>query len=294
MNKSAPCSMHRALFRTSAAQRARVMTRARVLLMFFSSAIYRVGGREPSGVRSNVYSRRQKVAHTTHCSVSAHVRSERALCTHTCRKKEKYGRLIPSRRLIILCGVQDRESSRLHHIRVRCHTQSSTLFLHWCPEPGGAAAANANLFHFQLTFYIVFGYLRFFLVFLMLATSSSSNFTPFRRRAGRIGSCWCFLCVAHGPQIFLLLSLRIHFPLLSIFHCFFHFGPCVVIIQLTSCRRFSFFKLEEFFCFIFPSSFWSSRSSVGFVPGFHPAAFTSQLSSGSDAILIANLHFILL
>ena len=36
--------------------------------------------------------------------------------------------------------------SRLRRIRVRCHTQSTVLLLRWCPVPGGAAVAIANLF----------------------------------------------------------------------------------------------------------------------------------------------------
>ena len=36
--------------------------------------------------------------------------------------------------------------SRLSRIRVRCHTDSTVLLLRWCPVPGAAAAAIANLF----------------------------------------------------------------------------------------------------------------------------------------------------
>ena len=81
------------------------------------------------------------------------------------------------------------------------------------------------------------------------------------------GGCWEkeVLCVAHCPQIFLLLPLRIHSLLLSIFHGFCLFDPSVVILHIIPCRRFSFFR-HRVPCSCFPC----------------------------DAILIANLHFILL
>ena len=85
-----------------------------------------------------------------------------------------------------------------------------------------------------------------------------------------------FLCVAQCP----------------IFHGFFHFDPRAVTLHIISCRRFSLFRLEKFI-----NPFWSSYGSVGFVLcvefRFHSAC-TTHLLSGSDAILIANLHFILL
>ena len=91
----------------------------------------------------------------------------------------------------------------------------------------------------------------------MLATSSSSNFTPLKLRAGWIGSCGQFsLCVALSTDILLLLSLHTHFPLLSIFHDFFcHFDPCVVVSHFISFRRFSFLRFEEMVTLIFLSFF---------------------------------------
>ena len=74
----------------------------------------------------------------------------------------------------------------------------------------------------------------------MLATSSSSNFTPFRQRAGRIGSCGGFsLCVALSTDN----------------------AACVVVFQYISFRRVSFLRFEEFVNLIFPSPFWSSHWS---------------------------------
>ena len=77
------------------------------------------------------------------------------------------------------------------------------------------------------------------------------------------------------------------------FTVFCHFDPCVVILHIVSCCRFSLFRLEEFVNLVFPSSFWSSHGSVGFLfcVDFR---VPSHLSSGGDAILIANLHCILL
>ena len=75
---------------------------------------------------------------------------------------------------------------------------------------------------------------------------------------------WVFLCVAHFPHIFLLMSLHSRFPTLTIFQ---RFLPLWSIRCFSSCHflliGFSLFRLEEFVDLIFPSSFWSSYGSVG-------------------------------
>ena len=100
---------------------------------------------------------------------------------------------------------------------------------------------------------------------VMLATSSSPNFTPFRYRASRIGSCGGFSL--RSTQSTDLSSAVLAYSLSNIIHCsvFCHFDPCVVILHIISCCRFSLFRLKEFVNLVFPSSFWSSYGSVGFV-----------------------------
>ena len=163
--------------------------------------------------------------------------------------------------------------------RVRRHTQSSALLLHWCPGPGGAAAAIANVFSlffhlFDLVlswsihcwyFLHSLGYLLFFLIYVMLATSLSSNFTLFTYRAGRAGSCGGYL---------LLCTLSTDTAAAVVAHSFFiAFHPSrffaslihvLLFFKSLSCCRFSFLRLEEFIYFIFQSLFCSSNNSVGF------------------------------
>ena len=77
------------------------------------------------------------------------------------------------------------------------------------------------------------------------------------------------------------------------FTVFCHFDPCVVLLHIISCCRFSLFQREEFVNLVFPSSFWSSYGSVGcvfcveirvpfscFLPIFRPVAmrFSSPIS----------------
>ena len=146
--------------------------------------------------------------------------------------------------------------------------------------------------------------LKLFDVRLMSATSCSSNFTPFKWRAGRTGSSavhtihqrqcglWyvatrCspphvpptshssgsvlveldlvedFFCCAHCQRMPRLLSLRIRFPLFSIFLDF--------LPLLSRCRCFLYHclssGLEKSTNFVCPSLFCSSRWSVCLVHG---------------------------
>ena len=64
-----------------------------------------------------------------------------------------------------------------------------------------------------------------------------------------------------------LLSLHIHFSLLSIFHDFCHFDPCVVVFHVISFRLFSFLMFGEFVNLSFPSLLRSSHWSVCLVLG---------------------------
>ena len=129
---------------------------------------------------------------------------------------------------------------------------------------------------------------------MMLATSSSSNFTPFRQRAGRIGSCRGFsLCVAlstvFATAVFAYsLSIAFHHSrffatliCVSLFCISFRF---VVSVSSKTHLPISFFGL--------PTDLFVWRLVLR--PGFHVAAFFVHRSSGSDAILIARCYFILL
>ena len=81
------------------------------------------------------------------------------------------------------------------------------------------------------------------------------------------------------------------FPLFSAFCCP---DPCVIVLYAISVRLFRLLGL-----LVFRSLFGSSPCSACFrssaeCDGFHLAAFFVYLFSGSDAILIASLHFIFL
>ena len=60
-------------------------------------------------------------------------------------------------------------------------------------------------------------------------------------------TCWSdwilrriFFCGSCCQQILRLLSLRVHFPLLSIFLDFCHYDPCVVVLFFVAFHPFSF------------------------------------------------------
>ena len=55
------------------------------------------------------------------------------------------------------------------------------------------------------------------------------------------------------------------FPSFCFFFC--HFDPCVIVLCFIPFRLFSFFWLEEFIDFVFPSLFWSLHWSVCLVLG---------------------------
>ena len=88
------------------------------------------------------------------------------------------------------------------------------------------------------------------------------------------------------------------------FHCFpsftifCHFDPCVVALHCISFRRFSFLGFEEFVNL--SSHLFFGLPTGLFVwylvlrPGFYYAAFFVHSSSGSDPILTARRHYILL
>ena len=121
-------------------------------------------------------------------------------------------------------------------------------------------------------------------------TTSSSNFTPFKLRAGRTGSCAgrLLLCTlvnrCCGCR---LCAFTFHcFPSVSIFD---HFDPCVVVLYFVAFHLFSFLWLEEFIGFVSSNLFFGLPTCL-YVwcsmlrPGFH--------SAGSYAFLIAKRHVI--
>ena len=97
----------------------------------------------------------------------------------------------------------------------------------------------------------------------------------------------------------LLLSLHIHFPLLFIFHDFLpllihvslFFISLPFVVSVSSGLRNSLISSSHLF-FGLPTSLFAWYLVLR--PGFHFAAFFVHRSSGSNAILIARRHFILL
>ena len=74
-------------------------------------------------------------------------------------------------------------------------------------------------------------------------------------------------CFAHCQQILRLLSLRIHFPWLSIFLYVLPLWSICRVLYFITFRLFSFLKLQEVACFIYPSLSWSSHWSICLVLG---------------------------
>ena len=76
------------------------------------------------------------------------------------------------------------------------------------------------------------------------------------------------------------------------------FEPRVIIFHFFAFRRFSFFRFEDVVDFIFPSLSWSSHWSACLVSDAEAkvpfCCLLCHRSSGSDAILSAKRHFILL
>ena len=106
-------------------------------------------------------------------------------------------------------------------------------------------------------------------------------------------------CCAHCQQMLQLLSLSIHFPLLSSFSIVGHFDPCVVVLYfiaffvspVSSGLRKKSFNAPSHIFFGLPTGLFV-RCLVQ-RQKFHSVPFFSHRSSGSDAILIAKRHVIL-
>ena len=94
----------------------------------------------------------------------------------------------------------------------------------------------------------------------------------------------------------LLLAVVIFFHIFPFFLTFS--GPSVVVLQVVLPRFFGFVMLDELVDVILPSFPWSSNSSVCFCLDAKTwisfCCFFVNLSSGREAILFANLHFIFL
>ena len=144
-------------------------------------------------------------------------------------------------------------------MRSCCFTLRSRFFLMSFCSPN--FSFNFRTFA-QIVFPLfVFDFLQMYV--MLLASSLSSNLTLMRYRAGRLRSWAKFplraaLSVDFSAVVFaLLFSIILH---LSRFFC--SFDPCVVVLHVISCRRFSFFRLVELVDLVFP---YSTRSSYGSV-----------------------------